>query len=65
MKRRFILTRENQPQRGFSNVVIRDTTELVAAIINGRETRVYKPVSEVMNYLDAYPIMKKMNEKGN
>jgi hypothetical protein len=63
--KRFILVRQGQKTDKFPDVVIHDTSELVPAVIDGRQTRIYKPISVSMNYLDAYPIMKKMNEDYN
>ncbi len=64
----FILVRKSpkstskfQSETNFPKVVICDTRVTVPAVIDGRETRVYKPVSEVMDYLDAYPKMVEMN----
>lgn len=60
----FILVRKSpKNDRKFPQVVICDTRELVPAVIDGRETRVYKPVSEVMPYLDAYPKMVALNKE--
>lgn len=59
--KRFILVRQGPKTNKFPTVVIHDTTETVPAVIDGRPTRIYKPVSEPMNYLDAYPIMVRMN----
>lgn len=61
--KRFILVRQNRPKTGFCDVVIHDTSETVPTVINGRASRMYKPISEVMNYLDAYPIMKRLNDE--
>lgn len=65
MHKRFILVRQGPKKTGiyasFPKVVIHDTSETIPATINGFPTRIYKPVSEEMNYLDAYPIMAEMN----
>lgn len=69
--KRFILVRygnksdSNRIECRFPNVRIHDTSELVDAEINGRKTRVYKPVSEIMHYLDAHKIMNRMNKHVN
>lgn len=60
-EKRFILVRQGPKTNKFPVVVIHDKSETVSAIINGRTTKIYKPVSKPMNYLDAYPIMKKLN----
>jgi hypothetical protein len=60
----FILVRKSpKHDRRFPDVVICDTRELVPAVIDGRPTRVYKPVSEVIPYLDAYPQMVALNKE--
>ena len=49
--------------KGRTLVIIRDRENLVDAIIDGRPTKMYAPVSKAMPYLDAYPIMLRMNEE--
>lgn len=64
--RPFVLVRKSpKDDQHFPQVVICDTRELVPAVINGYPTRVYKPVSEVMGYLDAYPKMTALNREAN
>lgn len=61
-KKPFILVRQGpHDSNRFSKVIICDTRELVPAVIDGRETRVYKPVSEVLDYMEAYPRMVALN----
>jgi hypothetical protein len=61
--KRFILVRQNRPKTGYCDVVIHDTSETIPAVINGFPSRIYKPISEVMNYLEAYPIAKRLNDE--
>lgn len=62
-EKRFILVRQGayNPSK-FSKVVIHDKTRMMPTVINGFPTKIYMPISPVMDYLDAYHIMKRMNE---
>jgi hypothetical protein len=62
--KRYILVRaEPYNSNKFPKVTIRDTTETIPAIISGHKTRIYKPISGIMDYLDAYPVMMRLNKQ--
>lgn len=60
---RYILVRHGPKREGhFSQCVVCDTLQTVPGVVDGSPTRVYKPVTEVLPYLDALPKKRWFNE---
>lgn len=63
-KNRFFLVKESQNGKRFPVVTIRDRMRIIPATIDGRTTHVYAPISDRMDYLEAYPLMNLLNKRG-